>query len=79
MGPGVDAPLADVAPDPLAIALEWIGFPEATRHRVRLEGFSAFSDLKSMNEKDIRDLADSYRRRTIGNGDLSFDSVASMT
>ena len=79
VGPGVDAPLADVAPDPLAIALEWIGFPEATRHRVRLEGFSAFSDLKSMNEKDIRDLADSYRRRTIGNGDLSFDSVASMT
>ena len=72
VGPGVDAPRADVAPDPMDIALEWIGFPEATRHQLRLEGFSAFGDLKLMKDKDIRNLVDSSGRLSIGNGRFIF-------
>jgi hypothetical protein len=55
------------------IALQWIGFDaEATRNRIRVEGFETFEDLKSMKEKDIRDLAESYGRRTLGDGRFIF-------
>ena len=55
------------------IALQWIGFnDEATRNRIRIEGFETFEDLKSMKDKDIRDLAESYGRRTAGDGRFIF-------
>ena len=54
-------------------ALLWIGFENAvTRNRLRVEGFDAFDDLKSMTEKDIRDLAESYGRRTAADGRFIF-------
>ena len=50
-------------------ALTWIGFAnQATRNRIQLEGFGSFDDLKSMKEKDIRDLAESYGRCTAADG-----------
>ena len=61
------------AVNPMDLALQWIGFDnEATRNRLRIEGFDAFSDLQSMREKDIRDLAESYGRRTVADGRFIF-------
>jgi hypothetical protein len=61
------------AVEPMDLALEWIGFGiAATRERIRVEGFGTFEDLNSMKEKDIRDLAESYGRRTIGDGRFIF-------
>jgi hypothetical protein len=59
--------------DPMDLELEWIGFGiAATRERIQIEGFESFEDLNSMKEKDIRDLAESYGRRTIGDGRFIF-------
>ena len=59
--------------NPIDLALQWIGFENAaTRDRLRDEGFSEFEDLKSLKEKDIRDLAESYGRRTQGDGRFIF-------
>lgn len=53
--------------------LMWIGFEqEATRNRIREEGFESFDDLATMKEKDIRDLAESYERRTVADGRYIF-------
>ena len=53
--------------------LTWIGFDnQATRERIRAEGLGSFSDLMPMKEKDIRDLAESYGRRTVGDGRVIF-------
>ena len=53
--------------------LNWIGFDqEATRERIRAEGLASFDDLKPMKEKDIRDLAESYGRRTVADGRVIF-------
>ena len=69
--PEVAAPVVII--NQMDLALQWIGFGNvATRDRLRDEGFAAFSDLKSMKEKDIRDLADSYGRRTAGDGRFIF-------
>ncbi len=46
--------------------MDWI------RERLREEGFETFLDLKSLKEKDIRDLADSYGRRTVADGRFIF-------
>jgi hypothetical protein len=71
----------DIIPDPEAVVdppvmdtvLTWIGFDqEATRARIRAEGFDTFADLAIMKEKDIRDLAESYGRRTVGDGRMIF-------
>ena len=66
-------PLA-AAVDPMDLTLEqWVGFAiTATRERIRVEGFRSFEDLNSMKEKDIRDLAESYGRRTVGDGRFIF-------
>ena len=59
--------------NPMDLALTWIGFEnEATRARIRVEGFAEFSDLMTMNDKDIRDLAESYGRRTAADGRFIF-------
>ena len=55
------------------LVLEWIGFDiVATRERIRAEGFETFDDLINMKEKDIRDLAESYSRRTVADGRAIF-------
>ena len=71
----MDIPNDDVvvAPPMMDTALLWIGFDqEATRERLRAEGFDTFIDLNGMKEKDIRDLADSYTRRTVADGRAIF-------
>ena len=67
------APPVDDPVDPMDTALQWVGFEnENTRERLRSEGFESFDDLKSMKEKDIRDLAESYGRRTVADGRFIF-------
>ena len=58
-------------PDPIdpdsmhQAALLWIGFDNnATRDCIQVEDFASFNNLKFIKEKDIRDLAESYGRRT---------------
>lgn len=65
---------AVVEPTPVMdTILTWIGFDQqATRDRIRDEGFGSFEDLMSTKEKDIRDLAESYGRRTLGDGRVIF-------
>ena len=54
-------------------ALQWIGFANAaTRKQIQTEGFRTFGDLISLNEKDIRDMNESYSRRTIADGRFIF-------
>ena len=66
-------PGAVVDPPVMDTVLTWIGFDqEATRARIRAEGFDTFADLATMKEKDIRDLAESYGRRTVGDGRMIF-------
>ena len=72
-----DAPdEADVIAHPppiMDVILGWIGFDQvATRDRIREEGFETFDDLSNMKEKDIRDLAESYSRRTVADGRVIF-------
>ena len=76
-GPAADNNVADAAPpvtpNEMDEALQMIGFDNAhVRERLRNEGFETFDDLKSMKEKDIRNLADSYTRRTVGDGRFIF-------
>ncbi|KAI2490447.1 hypothetical protein MHU86_24134 [Fragilaria crotonensis] len=62
-----------IGADPMDMVLLWIGFEnEATRDLLRSEGLTTFVDLESMKEKDIRDLAESYGRRTINDGRFIF-------
>ena len=67
-------PAAVDVPNPVMdTILEWIGFEQdATRARIREEGFETFADLATMKEKDIRDLAESYSRRTLADGRAIF-------
>jgi hypothetical protein len=59
--------------DPMDLALSWAGFTTAaTRNKLREEGFDNFADLKAMKEKDVRDLAESYGRRTVNDGRFIF-------
>jgi hypothetical protein len=64
--PRVDDPPVAVVVHEMDLALEWIGFEnEGTRERIQVEGFLVtFVDLATMKENDIRDLAESYGRRT---------------
>ena len=75
--PVVAEELAQLIPEAVVpvmdLVLEWIGFNvAATRARIREEGFESFDDLVTMKEKDIRDLAESYSRRTIADGRAIF-------
>ena len=47
--------------------LEWIGFG-VPNHRASISteaGFNSLDDLNDIEEKDIRDMADSFQKRTI--------------
>jgi hypothetical protein len=72
----LEEPVVDGPPLPLPFMeqiLLWIGFnDEATRNRLQSEGFETYDDLFQMKEKDIRDLAESYNRRTIADGRAIF-------
>ena len=75
MDPVIPPPvIAPPGPPPeMDIILTWIGFDNpVTRNRIRVEGFRSFDDLRPMKEKYIRDLADSYGRRTIGESRVIF-------
>ena len=63
-----------VDPDPMEMARLWIGFEnEATGNRLPAEGrLTTFEDIDSVKEKDIRELAESYGRRTINDGRFIF-------
>lgn len=52
------------------ILTSWIGFfeQEATRELLMEEGFESYTDVLALKEKDARNLADSYVRRTIAHG-----------
>ena len=66
--PGIPPP-----PPIMDTVLTWIGFDaDATRERIRAKGFDTFDDLATLKEKDIRDLAESYRRRTVADGRAIF-------
>ena len=59
--------------DEMELALGYIGFDNAiVRNRLRNEGLQDFSDLKSLKEKDIREIAESFTKRTIGDGRFLF-------
>jgi len=63
----------DVVPPVMDTILSWIGFEQDdTRERLLQEGFESFADVLAMREKDVRDLADSYGRRTIADGRAIF-------
>ena len=67
-----EPPVVEPAP-PMDLILNWIGFEQANiRERIRTEGFESFDDLLAMKEKDIRDLSESYSRRTVADGRIIF-------
>jgi hypothetical protein len=54
-------------------AVTWIGIDNAgTRNHIQVEGFAEFSDVMTINEKDVRYLAEPYGRRTAANGRYIF-------
>ena len=70
---GGEDPPPQVVVNMMDQALIWIGFDnDATRNRIQVEGFKSFDDLKSMKEKDFRDFAESYGRRTAADGRFLF-------
>jgi hypothetical protein len=73
-------PVNDQQPPPAApimnemnLALLQIGFANfGVRQRLRDEGLASFNDLKSLTEKDIRDVAETFGRRTVNDGRFIF-------
>lgn len=61
-----------VALTEMEMALSWIGFNNpAQRNSLVAEGFSELTDLLDVNEKDIRDMADGFMRRTAAAGRMT--------
>ena len=55
------------------LALIHIGFTQlGVRTRLRDEGLTSFNDLKSLTDKDIRDVAETFGRRTANDGRFIF-------
>ena len=55
------------------LALLHIGFANfVVRTRLREEGLDSFNDLRSLTEKDIRDVAETFGRRTANDGRFIF-------
>ena len=74
--PAADAPPLVAPPvvlNPMDMALQWNGFANvAMRALMQDEGFGTFDDLVPMNEKDIRDMSESFGRRTVADGRFIF-------
>ena len=50
-----------------------IGFADADeRNGIRTAGLANFDDFRYLNEKDIRDMADEFGKRTVANGRIVF-------
>jgi hypothetical protein len=55
------------------LALQYIGFDtQAIRSRLCSEGLAHFTDLQSLKEKDIWDIAESFSKRTANDGRYLF-------
>ena len=62
-----------IPPPVMDTILTWIRVEhDDTRKRLLEEGFESFADVLAMREKDVRDLADSYGRRTLADGRAIF-------
>ena len=59
--------------DQLREILDWIGFSQnADRTSIIQGAFEEYTDIQSLNEKDITELSDSFSRRTATNGRIDF-------
>jgi hypothetical protein len=59
--------------DQLREILDWIGFAQnADRSSINQGVFEEYTDIQSLNEKDITELSDSLSRRTATNGRVGF-------
>ena len=67
-------PPAAVNPRPeMDLALEWVGFGvQNNRTAIMDEAFTDFNDIVEFNEKDIKDLAESFSKRTANDGRIIF-------
>ena len=62
-----DPPVVEVVNE-VDLVLQWVGFENAATHqRIQVEDFGTFVEA-TMKEKGIRDLPESYGRRTVGDG-----------
>ena len=67
--------MAAVVPeiDQLREILDWIGFAQnADRSSIIQGAFEEYTDIQSLDEKDITELSDSFSRRTATNGRIDF-------
>ena len=59
--------------DQLREILGWIGFVDnADRESIIKGAFEAYSDIQSLNEKDITEMSESYSKRTTTAGKIDF-------
>ena len=71
--PVIPGPELLAVDDAMDTVLQWIGFENiGTRERLCNEGLRTFGDFKTMKEKDICNLAESYGRRTAADGRFIF-------
>ena len=59
--------------DQIEQMLTWIGFNiQGNRTSIINDAFSTFSDIQALTEKDIKDLQESFARRTAQNDRINF-------
>lgn len=58
--------------DPIQQLLELIGFSEDETERIIQSGLQKYSDFKYFSEKDIRDVAEEFAKRTVNDGRIIF-------
>ena len=58
--------------DQIDSMLDWIGFNQQNRTSIMNDAFSAYEDFKSLTEKDITYLSESFARRTAQNDRINF-------
>ena len=61
-------------------ALQWIGFGNQAHHGSICEeaGFESLEEFVGLSEKDIREMADGYKKRTQTQGCIPFASSSSL-
>ena len=59
--------------DQIGEILTWIGFTDpANRTSIIDDAFNTYADIRSLKEKDISELSESFSRRTQANGRIDF-------
>ena len=58
--------------DQIDSMLTWIGFNQQNRTSIMNDAFTTYEDFKSLTEKDITYLSNSFARRTIQNDRINF-------